>query len=194
MMTSKVSAALIALVAVATFNLAQADAQCDNQKIIDLGAGVHGSANLCINGNGLKAMFNVKSLVAGDAYTIWWVYFDDPSLCTGGGDGVCGDPDFAPSEAGGGTPLAVFGRMGSVIAPRNGNAHINDNWSGMQPSSGAEIWLLMLSHGAANYADGRHLARQLLTPEDPLAGMPHLGNDVDGTGFTPVALTVHIVD
>ena len=77
---------------------------------------------------------------------------------------------------------------------RAGNVHINGKWGGMQPSSGADIWLLMLSHGAANYADGRHLARQLLTPEDPLAGMPHLGNDVDGQGFIPVALTVHIVD
>ena len=54
----------------ATFNLAQAKDQCDNQEIVDLGAGAHGSANLCISANGLKAMFNVKSLVAGDAYTI----------------------------------------------------------------------------------------------------------------------------
>jgi hypothetical protein len=62
----------------------------------------------------------------------------------------------------------------------------------MQPSSGAELWLLMLGHGPAD-GDGRLLARQLLTPEDPLAGMPHLGNMVDGTGFTPVAITVYIL-
>ena len=132
--------------------------------------------------------------MAGDAYTVWWVYFDNPSLCTHGGAGVCGDSDFAPSEAGGGTPLGVFGRFGSAIAPRNGKVHITGTWGGMQPSSDAELWLLMLGHGAANDGDGRHLARQLLTPEDPAAGAPHLGNAVDGTGFTPVAITVYIVD
>jgi hypothetical protein len=195
MMISKFRAALVALVAAATFNLAQASEHCDGQVIMDLGAGAHGTASVCFIPNRLKATFHVNNLVAGDAYTVWWVYFDDPSLCTNGPvEGTCGEGDLAPSAAGGGTPLGVFGRLGSAIAPRNGNVHINGKWGGMQPSSGAEIWLLMLSHGAANYADGRHLARQLLTPEDPLAGMPHLGNDVDGQGFIPVALTVHIVD
>lgn len=186
---------LLATLALAfTFNTAMAGEDCENQNIIDLGGGAHGTTNLCIKTNGLKAQFNVKGLTAGDAYTVWWVYFDDPSLCTGGGPGVCGDPDFGPSEAGGGTPLAVFGRFGSAVAPRNGKVHMTSDWGGMQPSSGAEIWLLMLGHGAANLADGRQLARQLLTPEDPLAGIPHLGNEVDGTGFTPTALTIYIVD
>lgn len=94
---------LLATLALAfTFNTAMAGEDCENQNIIDLGGGAHGTTNLCIKTNGLKAQFNVKGLTTGDAYTVWWVYFDDPSLCTGGGPGVCGDPDFGPSEAGGG--------------------------------------------------------------------------------------------
>ena len=186
---------LLATLAMAfTFNTAQADAKCEKQDIIDLGAGTHGTASLCIKSHGLKSKFKIRNLVYGDAYTIWWVYFDDPSLCTHGGPGVCGDSDFAPSAAGGFTPLGVFGRYGSAVAPRNGKVHISGNWGGMQPSSGAEIWRLMLGHGPADVGDGRHRARQLLTPEDPAAGMPHLGNDKDGTLFIPVAITVHIVD
>jgi len=195
MKTLRVTSILAAVTLAFTFNSALAEDDCDGQAIIDLGAGASGMANLCINDNGMKAQYNVQNLVAGDAYTIWWVYFDDPSLCTHGPvPGSCGEADMAPSVAGGGTPLGVFGRLGSAVAPRNGKVHITGTWGGMQPSSGAEVWLLMLSHGVADLADGRHLARQLLTPEDPMAGMPHLGNDVDGPGFTPVALTVHIVD
>ena len=52
----------------------------------------------------------------------------------------------------------------------------------------------MFGHGAADLEDRTHLARQLLTPEDPLAGKPHLGNDVDGPLGTPVAVSVHVAD
>jgi hypothetical protein len=195
MKTHRITSILAALAMAITFNTALAKKKCDNQDIIDLGAGASGKAKLCMNDKGMKAKFKVDHLMEGDAYTVWWVYFDDPSLCTHGpAPGTCGEGDLAPSEAGGGTPLGVFGRFGSTVGTHNGKAHISDSWGGMLPSIGAEIWILMLSHGPANYWDGRHLARQLLTPEDPLAGMPHLGNDVDGPGFIPVALTVHIVD
>lgn len=194
MKTLRITSLLATLTMAFTFNAAQADDQCESQDIFGIADGVRGTTNLCIKANSLKAQFSVKGLMAGDAYTVWWVYFDDPSLCTHGGAGVCGDSDFAPSDAGGGTPLGVFGRFGSAVAPRNGKVHITDTWGGMQPSSGAELWLLMLGHGPADVGDGRHLARQLLTPEDPAAGIPHLGNDVDGAGFIPVAITVYSVD
>jgi hypothetical protein len=192
---AKISSILAALAMSLVMGNARAEGECDNQEVIDIaGLGLSGSAKLCSSSGGLKAKFRVHGLQPGDAYTGWWVYFDDPSLCTGGGEGICGDPDFAPSEAGGGTPLAVFGRFVSTVGSRSGNTNLSGNWGGMQPSSGSQIWLLLLSHGPANYADGRHLARQLLTPEDPLAGIPHLGNHIDGTGFTPVAISIHDVE
>ena len=39
---------------------------------------------------------------------------------------------------------------------------------------------LVFGHGAADITDGRRLARQLLTPEDPSIGAPHLGVSPDG--------------
>ncbi|MCH7507952.1 MAG: hypothetical protein IID60_11710 [Proteobacteria bacterium] len=176
---------LTALTMTVTFNTAMAH-DCDQQDIIDLGAGVDGFTLLCVENRGLQAQLQIAGLVPGDAYTVWWVYFDDPSQCAAAPE--CGDVDF-----GGDDPLAVFGRYGSVVAARNGEAHINDRINGMKPSSGSQIWLLMFGHGAADYSDGRHLARQLLTPEDPLAGAPHLGIVGGPTGF-PVAITVHFIE
>jgi hypothetical protein len=191
----KLSSILAALAMAVTFNTAQAKGQCDNQDIIDLPfgeSGVSGSATMCATPGGLKAQIRVQGLVPDNAYTMWWVYFDNQSgndtECEGGfpDEAVCGFPDFGSEN-----PVAVFGRLGSVVAPRNGNAHFGDELSGMQASSGSEVWLLMFGHGAANMTDGRQLARQLLTPEDPNAGFPHLG--VNPYGY-PVGVAVYTVD
>lgn len=178
---------LTALGSIALLNTAVADEECDNQAMIGVDPNISGSANLCLTPGGLKAQMNAKGLTAGNAYTVWWVYFDDPSQCVV--EGECGEADL-----GGDNPLGVFGRFDSAIGPRNGNVHFSDAVPGMQPSGGAQIWILILDHGEAMYADGRRLARQLLTPEDPAAGAPHLGNHTDGAQFSVAALTVHQVD
>lgn len=160
---------------------AKAGQACERQDIVPLLVDTVGSAQLCISPRGIKAKMKVRQLVPGDAYTVWWVYFDDPSACAI--PGQCGDPDF-----GGDNPLAVFGRMDSIVAPGNGRVILSGQVRGMRPSSGAQIELLMFGHGPVDETDGRHLARQLLTPEDPAAGAPHLGNNVDGPLGFPAAV------
>ena len=61
---------------------------------------------------------------------------------------------------------------------------------GFTPSNGAQIWMWIFGHGPADENDGRHLARQLLTPEDPSSGIPHLGNNVDGPLGFPAAVVI----
>ena len=131
-----------------------------------------GHGLMCTTRHGVRAGLYLKNLVPGDAYTVWWIYFDDPTLC---GDQECEDVGF-----GGENPLAVFGRMDSSIAPQNGKLRFSGRIGGFEPSSGAQIWLWLFGHGPADIFDGRHLARQLLTPELPGAGAPHLGNEIDG--------------
>jgi hypothetical protein len=63
----------------------------------------------------------------------------------------------------------------------------------LRPSKGAQIWLLVFGHGPADTADRSHLARQLLTPEDPAVGAPHLGNVVDGERGRPAAVAVFTI-
>jgi len=199
MKLSKLIGILTVLIIVVTVNTAQAKAQCDNQDIFDFGffgffpeSGATGSGNMCATPGGLKAQMSVEGLIPGNSYTVWWVYFDNQvnneSQCVGGFPfvGACGFGDF-----GGDNPVAVFGLLGSVVAADSGKAHFGDQLNGMQISSGSEVWLLMFGHGEADMEDNRQLARQLLTPEDPTAGFPHLG--VAANGY-PVALTVHAMD
>jgi hypothetical protein len=167
---------------------ATADDKCNSEiktSITPLVAGIEGKATLCINAKGVSGKMKTKHLNPGDAYTIWFIYFDQPSLCVGGGPGICGDADF-----GGDNPLGVFGRFDSAVAPDNGKVDFAGSVRGLQLSSGSQVWLIMFGHGAADTNDGRQLARQLLTPEDPAAGAPHLGNIVDGPRFTPAAIAI----
>jgi len=157
-----------------------------------------GDATLCILPNRLQSSMSVSNLTPGNAYTVWWVYFDDPASCAGttplpaplgGGASACDFDDF-----GGDRPLGVFGRMDSGIAPRSGSLRFSGDLGGMQPSTGAEVWMLVFGHGPANYVDGSALVRQLLTPEDPGAGAPHLGNTIDGGRGYPVSSAVFRIE
>ena len=153
-----------------------------------------GHARLCERTSDLRSKMTLKGLTPGHAYTTWWVYIDDPSQCAGTtplplpftkGKSPCDFDDFTGDK-----PLVVFGRMASGVSPRRGVLHLSGDFGGMQPSSGSEVWLFTFGHGPANLSDGAALARQLLTPEDPSAGAPHLGNSVDGLLGFPAAVAV----
>ncbi len=151
---------------------------CQKAESIALGfvePGGAGEGLLCVRNRGLKGTLRIEGLVPGNAYTVWWIYIDDPSSCVGNEFGDCGVADFYGVD-----PVIVLGRMDSGIAPRSGKMHFSDTIDGMQPSEGSQVWFLVFGHGAADMTDGRRLARQLLTPEDPSIGTPHLGVTPDG--------------
>ncbi len=144
-------------------------AKCELKRITPQQAvDARGRALLCRSEAGVRGAANVRGLVPDDAFTVWFVYFDDPSLCDV--PGKCDGPDF-----GGENPLGVFGRLDSSIVPASGRVRFHGRIGGFNPSRGSQIWLWIFGHGPANQQDGRQLARQLLTPEDPSAGAPHLG-------------------
>ncbi len=146
---------------------------------------VEGHAKLCIGRGGVSGRMDVENLQRSHAYTVWFIYFDDPSQCVGGGPGVCGDADF-----GGDKPLGVFGRFDSAVGSARGEEEFEGRVRGLRLRKGSQVWLLIFGHGPADKTDGSHLARQLLTPEDPFAGAPHLGNVVDGPLGHPTAIAV----
>ena len=156
---------------------------CQSQPAVPLSGAANGDATLCVGERGLVAQLAMKNLEAGHAYTVWWVYFDDPASCVT--PNMCDLVDFA-----GDNPLAVFGRMDAMIAGPLGQGHFFGRFRDMTPTEGSQVWLLVFGHGAADLDDKRHLARQLLTPEDPHAGTPHLGNIVDGPLGFPAAVAV----
>lgn len=166
---------------------ASAASPCPTTEIVALGTPADGHARLCVNSRGLQASMDVRGLLPGDAYTVWWVYFDDPAACESAFE--CGLPDFA-----GDNPLAVFGRMDGAVIDGRGREMFSGRLRDFAPSPGSQVWLLVFGHGAADRLDNRHLARQLLTPEDPHAGIPHLGNEVDGPLGFPAAVAVFSID
>jgi hypothetical protein len=182
-----------------SFNLAWADGDrgrhddCDKQPAQPLNFvefDVSGRAELCVDDNRLTANLKTANLTQGNAYTVWWVYFDDADNCIGGfpdaENAKCGFADFGPAA----DPNAVFGRMDSVVAPRKGRSSFSGSWRGMQATEGSEVWFLVFGHGSADTVDGKHLARQTLTPEDPNAGTPHLGIVGIADGGYPVVVAV----
>jgi hypothetical protein len=152
------------------------------------GSGIQGAAQICVEGNNTSVNMMTEGLLAGNAYTIWFVYFDNPSLCgsyAGGTPGVCTGTDAVfPANS----PVGVFGRMDGTIAEASGLARFTGHFRGLQFSHGSIIWLLMFGHGPASTTDNRFLARQLLTPQKPALGPPGLGAPDDGAAGSGVAV------
>ena len=167
---------------------ATADTECDKQALVLLVPQIQGTATLCVNTDGVRATIKTRQLTPGNAYTLWFAYIDNSSLCSGG-PGVCGPADFGVGDPSA-NPLGVFGRLDSAVADENGKESFSGRVGGLRLSSGSQVWLVLYSHGPAVTNDNRRRARQLLTPEDPAAGAPGLGNVVDGPGFTPNAIAI----
>lgn len=167
---------------------------CDKQGIVDLaGLGIGGTATLCNSNAGLKAHVRAEGLMPGEAYTVWWIYVDNPSACANyvGPPGFECEGEFFINQ---GDPLSVLGRLGSGVAPGNGKIHFKDEVKGLQASSGSVVWLFIMAHGEAS-DDGRERARQLLTPEDAFFGAPHLGIALPGAVVAiPAASSFHAID
>lgn len=180
---------LLSLGMLPSLNEATASTDCDKQALIPLEAPIEGTATLCVKAEGgVRVRVKARQLTSGNAYTLWFAYIDNPSLCSGG-PGVCGPVDFGAGDPEA-NPLGVFGRLDSTVADENGKEDFSGRVGGLRLSSGSQVWLILYSHGPAVTDDNRSRARQLLTPEDPDAGMPGLGNVVDGPGFSPNAIAI----
>ena len=163
-----------------------------------LGNELTGRGTVCATHLGLWSTISVKGLTPGNAYTVWWVYIDDPASCANfplpspeaipfpepeNYAGPCGFADFFTPDATGEflNPLAVYGRMDSVVASNKRRTRFAGDLRSFTPSPGSQVWMLIFGHGPADQTDKRQLARQLLTPEDPGSGAPHLG--IEGRPF-----------
>jgi hypothetical protein len=148
-------------------------------------AGVAGSARVCTSPLGVRADIYTSNLAAGDAYTAWFIYFDQAAACN--------PRPCTPADAIGDNPLGVFGRIDSLIADASGNGAFTGDVRGLKLSSGSEVHLPVFGHGRASADDNRLLARQLLTPELPMLGAPGLGVPAATNRGGPVAEAVLVI-
>jgi len=177
---------------------------CDTERVTSFweediaGNRMRGSGTVCKTPFGLWSTLGVRGLTPGNAYTVWWVYIDRPEDCAGqplpspdvipfpeppGYAGKCGLADFFTPDASGEfiNPLAVFGRMDAIVAKSARRARFAGDFRDFAPRAGSQVWMFVFGHGPADTEDRRELARQLLTPEDPGTGAPHLG--IEGRPF-----------
>jgi len=179
-----VSSLIVITAVLCGFNSAQA--ACHKLAIGAAQETIKGNAFLCPGKGGVTAKLEASGLIAGDAYTFWFIYIPDGTTCAAD-QATC----FGASAGGGQqnvVPAEAFGRMSDVVAPKNGKATISGSIPGLVLSSGSQVWLLLKGHGAAN-TDSLALARQLLTPEDPTVGAPNLGI-IGGNAADNAALTI----
>jgi hypothetical protein len=147
---------------------AAAQTGCLDEPLLEMGnSGVAGTAQLCLSDAGVRAQVDTRNLAPGDAYTAWFVYFDQPTTCMGAS---CAPPDVVGDD-----PPGVLGRMDSLVADGMGVGDFSGRFRGLRVSSGAEVHLPIFGHGLADTDDNRARARQLLTPEEPVLGAPGLG-------------------
>jgi hypothetical protein len=148
-------------------------------------SGVTGTAVLCISEGGVHTRISANNLTPGNPYTVWFVYFDDPSKCLTPGNCTSADTVMPPAD-----PEGVLGRYDSITAEESTgrfSGHV-----GIQPSSGSVVVMPIFAHGSLS-ADGHIRARQLLTPQDPSLGAPGLGTPSDGKKGSPVARAVFVI-
>jgi len=179
-----VSSLIVITTVLCGFNSAQA--ACHKLAIGAAQETIKGNAFLCPGKGGVTAKLEASGLIAGDAYTFWFIYIPDGTTCAAD-QATC----FGASAGGGqqnAVPAEAFGRMSDVVAPKNGKATISGSIPGLVLSSGSQVWLLLKGHGAAK-TDSLALARQLLTPEDPTVGAPNLGI-IGGNAADNAALTI----
>jgi hypothetical protein len=135
-------------------------------------SGITGEARLCYGSSGVRSEMVTRNLTPGSAYSIWFAYIDKPSMCVT--PDQCAALDFYVGH----DPVAVFGRTDSVVASRT-HAVFSGNVRTLRLSSGSQVWLVGHFHGPASVDDNRELSRQLLTPQDPIFGVPAGGALVD---------------
>lgn len=117
-------------------------------------------ASSTLSTNGAGATMTLRTRVpTGDAVTVWWVVFNNPSACTGGHFGFhCGPADLGNADA---APSVLYA-AGHVIA-NNGagdfGAHLSTGDTsgalfgpGLMNPTGADIHLVVHDHGPADPA------------------------------------------
>ena len=176
-------AMVLAAAMVAPLSAAQTAEGCLDTPVAQLASsGIGGTARLCTSGAGTHADMAAESLTSGSAYTMWFVYFDNPTSCA--------TQPCTGADALGDDPVAVFSRMDGVVADGSGAARFSGDFRDLRLSQGSEVWLLMFGHGPANTEDNRARARQLLTPQSPKLGAPAAGAVADGEIGSGVARAV----
>ena len=160
-----------------------------------IGSNPVGTSNLLRTGDGISANFQTTGLTPGHAVTQWFVVWNYPELCTGGGPGVCNPKDMGKDKPAQGDFMFASGHVIGEDGKGNFGGHLNagdnagsgyaeincpvtkDCSTGLTNVDGALIVLSVHDHGPA--LTGQALKDQIST----FTGDCYAGNESPPFGF-----------
>ena len=144
----------------------------DHGGIIIMNPQDRGTSDLVRTVDGISMNIDTTDLPVG-AYTVWWVIFNDPSMCS---DGECGENDVLPPPGTTGVGVSPLWATGGVVGPdRMGHFSASLGvgpesapgqvlWGdGLNDPMGAEVHLVVRYHGPVIWSDANTFHEQLYT-------------------------------
>lgn len=132
-----------------------ASASCDERPLAGVnGSAAHGVSHLCLTMDGADPTIELTGLPVGAVFSAWAAYVDRPSIVRAG---ECSTPELAARDQ-----IGAPGRLASGIADRDGRLVLASALSGLRPSAGSVVEILVVQHAALTDTARPERARQLL--------------------------------
>jgi len=146
------------LAAVPMVSVADGAFQASDAITFGTGVPIAGGATLTRDDDSIHVRGALSGIKKKTVYSVWWIIFNSPANCSGGGEGVCGGADVFP----GGPADAGVRNASGFITGTDGTAYfVGELEEGEPPAGldagfgqlndvmGAEIHLVIQSHGRA---------------------------------------------
>ena len=156
--TLSLSVALLALAAIPATGMAQTAFQAADVMNFTTGEATTGAMTLSRSANSVQLRGSMAGLDKKSVYSVWWIIFNNPAGCVGGGDGICTGDDVYP---GGPADAGVLNASGFVTGTDGTGYFVGELETGAPPagmpccfgqlndSVSAEIHIVIQTHGPA---------------------------------------------
>lgn len=134
--------------------------QASNVHIFGTDTPIAGAATLTRDDDSIEVRGALSGVEKKAVYSVWWVIFNNPAGCSGGGEGVCAPSDVYPGNMT--ADVAVLNASGFITgtdgtayfggeldegAPPAGLAGPGKGFGQLNDAMGAEVHLVIQSHG-----------------------------------------------
>ena len=132
--------------------------QASNVHIFGTDTPIAGAATLTRDDDSIHVRGALSGIEKKAVYSVWWVIFNNPAGCSGGGEGVCAPSDVSPT---GDADVAVRNASGFITGTDGTAYFVGELDEGTPPAGlvagfgqlndamGAEVHLVIQSHGTA---------------------------------------------
>ena len=156
--TLSLSVTLLAFSAIPATSMAQTAFQAADVMNFTTGEATTGAMTLSRSANSVHLRGSIAGLDKKSVYSVWWIIFNNPAGCVGGGDGICTGDDVYP---GGPADAAALNASGFLTGTDGTGYFVGELETGAPPagmpccfgqlndSVGAEIHIVIQTHGPA---------------------------------------------